>query len=502
MKQSLLSLCVCALTIVFVGGCSTATAYKGNKQSAENLNRDIEAAKLNSDYKKVVILDQPPIKTTAFDPITDPNWLKQKTTVSADRLPFSLVLRSIVGDGIDIHYGKGIDVSRSTSMYIANGSKKEALNVLSNQTDYGISVSKNKVSVDKFISKTFYIPTIIGDYNLQVGTTGSSGASGQDALEGEAGATGGGDGQFGNLSARDYNTTTHIMTGVRSILHDEAKNTSLGSVEEVPALSAVVVRTSPSIMKEVESFMAEAVKSIERQVKLEITVIQYTSSDDAEFGADIDMALNTANASLGLFTTAPSITNTALPASLSFEQTTGDFAGSKAVIRALKTTGRVGVTTSNRVFASNHKVQEIDLNKTEEYIRDTTVSYEGTDSNIPNYSITKGVTSEGVKMLVIPTITDDYVMLSLNGTLTKANGFRDDTIGDIIVRSPRTTTSKFNLTGRFKFNETFLVTHLRQQSDESEETFYLDAPTGTKGSKAVTNTLVLLTPRRITEFDK
>ena len=60
MKQSLLSLCVCALTIVFVGGCSTATAYKGNKQSAENLNRDIEAAKLNSDYKKVVILDQPP----------------------------------------------------------------------------------------------------------------------------------------------------------------------------------------------------------------------------------------------------------------------------------------------------------------------------------------------------------------------------------------------------------------------------------------------------------
>lgn len=249
-----------------------------------------------------------------------------------------------------------------------------------------------------------------------------------------------------------------------------------------------------------DQFVDSVIKSIERQVKLEITVIQYTSSDESEFGADIDLAINSANASLGLTTTAPSLTNTITPATAVFEQLTGDFAGSKAVIRALSTTGRVGVTTSNRVFAANHKLQEIDLSKVEEYISETTVSYEGTDGDIPNYSITKAVTSEGVKMMVLPTITDNYVMLSLNGTLTKANGFKDDEIGSITVRSPRTTTSKFNLTGRFRFNETFLVTHLRQQSDESQETSYMDIPTGVKGAKAVTNTLVLLTPRRVTEF--
>lgn len=498
-RKAIVAVMTAMITAAILSGCSTATAYKDNKQNVEDGNRAIMDAVLNDEYSQVIILDQPPIKTKEFDPIKNPNWLSEKTMLSADKLPFSLVLREIVGDKVQIEYGTGIDVARSTSIFMEGGTKREALNVLGNQTDYGIEVAGNKVTVNRFVSKTFYLPTVTGSYNIQIGSDGGSTGSTQDALEGSASSTGGGDGQFGNLKANDYNTTTHVMQGVTSILKGET-DVPLGQVEQVLSLSAVIVRTSPSVMREVDQFVDSVIKSIERQVKLEITVIQYTSSDESEFGADIDLAINSANASLGLTTTAPSLTNTITPATAAFEQLTGDFAGSKAVIRALSTTGRVGVTTSNRVFAANHKLQEIDLSKVEEYISETTVSYEGSDGDIPNYSITKAVTSEGVKMMVLPTITDSYVMLSLNGTLTKANGFKDDEIGSITVRSPRTTTSKFNLTGRFRFNETFLVTHLRQQSDESQETSYMDIPTGVKGAKAVTNTLVLLTPRRVTEF--
>lgn len=486
------------LVSTIVSGCSTATAYKKNKDIVEKSNDYISSMVNDDSYNQVSILDKPPVQFKEYDPINNPNWLREKVFVNNSGLPFSLVLRNIVGDSIEIEYGTGIDVARETTIY-ASGTKKEALNILSNQTDYGIEVTKNKITVNQYVSKTFYLPTVTGSYNMQIGSSGGGATNADDALEGKASSTGGGDGQFGNLRANDYNTTNHILKGIQSILKGDT-NTPMGTVEEVLSLSAVIVRTKPSVMKEVDSFVSNAVKSIEKQVKLEITVIQYTSNDESEFGADIDLAISKANASFGLQTNAPSLTNTITPALGTFQQLTGKFAGSQAVIRALQTTGRVGVTTSNEVFASNHKLQEIDLNKTEEYISETDVSYEGQDGDIPNYSITKAKTSEGVKMMVLPTIADNYVMLALNGTLTKANGFRDDQIGDITVRSPRTTTSKFNLTGRFRFNETFLVTHLRQQSNESQEASYMDIPTGTKGVQAVTNTLVLLTPRRTTEF--
>jgi hypothetical protein len=167
------------------------------------------------------------------------------------------------------------------------------------------------------------------------------------------------------------------------------------------------------------------------------------------------------------------------------------------LINALRMTGDVSVTTHNRVAASNHMAQEIDLSSIQSYFASVKVTYEGSDNDNPTTSIETGEVRDGVKMLVVPNIQEDKVFLKLNGVLSKVLRLEEQTVENVTVISPRTRQARFNISGSYEYNKPFVVAHMRQETNEANKSEYLDATFGKSGTQRITDTLVVLTPRKV-----
>ncbi|MFL7013592.1 hypothetical protein [Enterovibrio norvegicus] len=505
------------LVISLLGGCETATLYDEFKRDNQIDKHFIDNTISANTYEKVVMLKRPPQSLQVVEDSDTPEWYGQKTQINASELPLSLMVRQILGDKVSIKYGLSVDPAKKSSIFF-EGTKQEALNILSLYVDYGITYSGDTVSIDKFTTKTYQIPNTIGEESFQMGSSDSSGmaATSEDALEGEISSTGGGDGQHSNTVISNYNLTEQIYQGVEKILQGEgnittggmdasvidpsmgAVNTSvLGYAEVVKGTSSIVVRTSPAMMLLVDDYVESVVRELKKEVELEVTVIEYQQEDGSEFGIDATLNRMTSDGDFSLDVESPSLTNVANNFGLGFVATSGLWEGSSAVIKALRQSGSVTVNTSQRVLASNHKAQEIDLSSIQAYISSAETTFEGTDGNIPVTTLEKSEVRDGVKLLAVANIQDERIYLKLNGVLSKVIVFDDTTINGITIRSPRTRQSRFNISGAYDFNKTFVVTHMRQVTSENNEAKFADVSTGNSGSKKIIDTLVLLTPRKV-----
>ncbi|MDF9399142.1 hypothetical protein [Vibrio sp. 1180_3] len=502
--------------LVAIVGCTTATRHDDFKRVTEVDGAKITEQLDKEKYQKVIVLDRPPQSVEEIVVSTDPTWYEENTKIIAKNMPLSIVLKDVVSQNVKLEYGFAVDPNKAISATF-EGTKKEALNILALTSNYGFTATEDKIMVDKFTTKTYVLPTTAGDNSFQLGSDGSSGssASASEALGGEISKTGGSDGQYASTAVDKYNLTDQIYKGINKILNGEANITTgdsdrgqlttstaeqetLGYAEKIEAVSSIVVRTSPAMMLLIDDYVQGMVDVLSQSVELEIAVIEYQADDGTEFGIDAQLkrAAGSGNISLGVKT--PSFSDALQGVGLVYTATKGAWDGTTAMINALRVTGKVSVRTSQKVKASNHMVQEIDLSAIQSYIATTTTKYEGADSDIPTTSIETAEVRDGVKMLAIPSIQRDKVYLKLNGVLSKLLKWDDQEINGVTIRSPRTRQSRFNISGAYEYNNTIIVTHMRQETNESVQNSYLDVPTGNAGSNKVIDTLVLLTPRKIT----
>ncbi len=347
-----------------------------------------------------------------------------------------------------------------------------------------------------------------------MGSAGQGGGnvSGEDAQSGQISSTGGDDGQFANSTSSKYNITKHVFEGIEKMLKGEATLTTgstdeiqldtssttneeaLGYAKEIPGLSSIVVRTSPSMMKLIDVYVEDIVNQLIKAVELEVIVVEVQEDEGVEFGIDAAIQKYVGKGDITLDLVAPTFADAIDGVGIGWEGENG----SVALLNALRLVGKVSVRTSQKVEASNHMVQEIDLSSVQSYIAKTTTTFNGSDNDVPTTSIETAEVRDGVKLLALPSIQDDRVYLKLNGVLSKLLKFDDQKINGVTIRSPRTRQSRFNISGTYEFNKTIVVTHMRQETNESTDSKYLDAPVGTSGTNRVVDTLVLLTPRRVT----
>lgn len=506
-------LLVALLVVTSLAGCTTATKYDDFKRNNDLSKNEIDNRLANNQYEKVLELERPPQQIKEIKPSSLPDWLDEKSSINAKRLPLSLAIKGIVGDGAKIKYGLSVDPSKPIEMFF-EGTKREALNILELEADYGITYDKEMIYVDKFVSKTYKIPTIAGEESYQLGSSNSGGGAvrSEDAIGGKISSTGSGDGQQAFLKADDYNITDQIYKGINKMLSGEGNITTgagdmaalqdgdndavLGYAEAISGASSIVVRTSPGMMKLVDEYVKTMVDELTREVTLELTVIEYQAEDGAEFGLDAVLNRDTGRGNASFNVSGPSLAEAVSGMGLGFEATSGVWNGTTAMINALRKTGTVGVKTQQRLLASNHKAQEIDLSSIESYISSAETTFEGEDNNTPVTTIEKSEARDGVKLLALANIQDSRVHLKLNGVLSKVVKWNKDTINGITIQSPETRQSRFNISGAYNYNETFIVTHMRQETNESNENRYVDVQTGNSGSNKVVDTLVLLTPRK------
>lgn len=506
---------ICLIGLAPLLGCETIELHDKMKRENQLDRNYIQNELKRSSFDKVIVLERPPQPLEIIKPDNTPKWLKQNSQINADRLPLSIVLRQIVGNDVRIKYGHAVDPQKPATIFF-EGIKEEALNILSLNVNYGISYTKDTVSIDKFITRTYQIPNVIGDESTQIGSNSSGNAvSMEDALEGQISSTGSGDGQFGNTVIDKYNIAHQVLGGVNRILQGEGalttggsdaaqlaseqaqrNNTVLGYAEAIKGTSSIVVRTSPAMMTLIDDYFKAIEDELKRKIELEITVIEYQEEDGAEVGLTADIQRDIGDASLNLNLVPPALAGSLSGTGIGVIANKGVWNGSSAIINALRRTGTVAVNTEQRIPASNHKSQEIDLSTIQPYISSAETTFEGSDNNIPVTTIEKSEARDGVKLLALANVQDDKVYLKLNGVLSKVVSFEKDTINGITIESPLTRQSRFNITGSYNYNETIIVTHMRQETTESNQSKQADIAIGNSGNKKVIDTLVLLTPRK------
>lgn len=483
--------------ILLTLGCSTASFYAEQRANTKAVLEEVDNTLEKHKYKKVFSMDRPPIQIQKFQEPQKETWLDEQISYFSNGNYLASEIEKIVAGNAPIKFGIG--VKPHTEVYLKfKGSRADILNLIGVQTNFGISASENEVKVQQFISKTYNLPAVIGDVAFSIGSGDSgSSATNEESLEGEVSSTGGGDGQHANIKGKDYNLTTQIKDGITEILKRGTDET-LGYVKDIKGTSSIVVRTSPHLIEEIDSFVKNMTTQLEKEVELEIKVIQYQEDLQSEFGVDANITFENAmkKATLGL--ASPTIQDTAGDIGLGFEIDKGKFSGSNAFVKALKETGTVSVSTSNTIKASNFRAQEIDVSKTIEYVSETKVSYEG-DSATPVVDTTKATVRDGVKMSALPTIGSNAVHLKLNGILTKFIRFEVQEFNGVTIKSPEVRQALINLSGRYEYNRPVIITHLRQSTSESDSTGFADVQTGNSGRSNIIDTIVLLTPRRILE---
>lgn len=485
-------------------GCETAKLHDTYKYNNDMSKASIDKTLSENKFDKVLVLDRPPQKIEIIRPDDRPQWFSQTSKVNADNLPLSLALRQIIGDQVPIKYGHAVDPAKPATIFF-EGTKEEALNVLALNVNYGITANKTEIKVDKFITKTYSIPTTSGEESFQMGSSNSGSAvTSSQASEGEISSTGSGDGQFAQSVIEKYNVTEQIYQGVNKLLSGESDLKSgdstekqvLGYAEAIKGSSAIVVRTTPSMMKLVDEYIGAMVDDLTRQVELEVTVIEYQHDDSSELGINANLSNVASNGIFNLNVSAPTLSGSIDKLGLGFEATGGIWNGSTAIINALRQTGAVSVNTQQLITASNHKVQEIDLSTLRSYTLSAKTTFEGADNSIPVTTLDRPIARDGVKLFALANIQDEQVFLKLNGVLSKIVKFETETVNNIKLESPVTRQARFNTTGAFNYNETIIVTHMRQETNESNETKHADIPTGNSARNKVVDTLVLVTPRK------
>ncbi|EKO3611920.1 hypothetical protein M3914_003119 [Vibrio metschnikovii] len=494
------------LSLFVLTGCQTAKLPDSFRYNSEIERLKIERLLLENESQtaKVVSLDRPPQKAELIIPDNRPQWLSDRTMINAEDLPLSLAIRQIVGSNIPIRYGHAVSPSAPANIFF-EGSKEEALNILSLNVNYGITATKDAVRVDKFLTKTYSIPNIIGEESFQMGSSsGSSGVTSSDASEGAISSTGGGDGQYASSTIDGYNIAEQINTGIKQILGGGSEQntttnrnseSTLGYSEVIRGTSSIVVRASPAIMKLVDDYVYKMIDDLQHQVELEITVIEFQQEDQSEFGINGGVARKRGSGTFNLNLSAPSLGG--LEAlGLGVDVQGGRWEGSSMVINALRQAGNVSVKTQQSVTASNHKVQEIDLSTIQSYISSTQTTFEGENNNIPRTSIETSVARDGVKLFALANIQDDRVYLRLNGVLSKVIRLESTSVNGVTIEKPLTRQARFNTTGAYRYNETIVVTHMRQETNEDNTNRQADIPIGNSGRNKVVDTLVLLTPRK------
>lgn len=499
---------------ISLSACTTIERPEEFKAVAQEEMRQIEHTLSKTKYKKVVVLDRPPQQIRAVDTSYRPDWLDDKTKMASEQMPLTILIKEIVGQDIKIQYGEGVDPAKKSNIFF-EGTKEEALNILALNVAYGISVIEGVVKIDKFVTKTYDIPTTVGDNNFQIGSSGS-GSSGdnENAASGEIASTGSGDGQFANSVADKYNLTDQIYKGIAKMLSGEGNITTgsgdegqlegsasstetLGYAEKVAGVSSIVVRTSPAMMLLIDGYVEDMIAKLSQVVSLEVMVIEYQQDEGTEFGLDANAIKNNGKYSLEFDLTSPTFADAVDGLGLGLTVNEGSWAGTTALINALRMTGDVSVKTSQRVAASNHMVQEIDLSSIQSYFASVKVTYEGSDNDNPTTSIETSEVRDGVKMLVVPNIQRDKVYLKLNGVLSKVLKLEEQTVENVTIISPRTRQARFNISGSYEYNKPFVVAHMRQETHEANKSEYMDTTFGNSGTKKVTDTLVVLTPRKV-----
>lgn len=496
MSLKLLKTIGIAAALTSLIGCVSQN-YTDTKNEANSVHERISTLSNVKHNSQVQSISRPPISTTPLIIKKDIPWLTEPVSISANDVPLSLIMSQVM-NGAE-HYNKPVriwfddDVNPNKRVTLSfKASREDVLNLIARQTEYGINPTDDKVTISRFESETFVITIPPGVYSGQLGSQGTAKSSGgADTLNTRV------EGQYLNTAYKDVDPVTQIKDSIVALLKDNDSDDDklVGSVEVVPALTAIAVRTTPSRMSQVRNLVNTFQSQFGEQVMLDIRILEFRSNRGKERGVDWNLVKDIGSGSLEFIVPGTNTVSQGSAYGMAFKGT-GKWDGTSAFIKALEKQGTVSTETPITALALSNQPSRIAQTLTKPYLYE--VKSESNENTV-SASVTRATQSEGVDMMITPKIQTDAVWLRIAGKLTKIVGERSEKVHDVQLQFLDTRESEINFTNKLLYGQTVVIGSIKQVSKtaEASKNFGVAAFGGEGTVSETVETLVLLTPRRV-----
>lgn len=485
-----------AVMMATLAGC-VSQHYTDTKADADNVHQRIGAHSQIKHTSQVQTISRPPISTVPLVVKQHIPWLDDPVSIKANAMPLSMVIAQVLngaerhGKGINVWFDGDVNPNKLVTLSFKS-SREDVLNLIARQTGYGITPSATKIAINRFESETFVITLPPGTYSGQLGSQGaavSSGGVGNTNTRIE--------GQYLNTTFTDIDVVTEISRGIEALLKDDDSDDAklIGSVQVVPALTAITVRTTPDRMTQVRTLVSGVQAQLGQQVAFDIRVLEFRSNLGKERGVDWNVIKDIGDGSLEFIIPGTNTISQGSAYGMAFKGS-GKWDGTTAFIKALEKQGSVSTETPITALALSNQPARIAQTMTTPYLYE--VKSEAND-NVVTASVTRATQSEGVDIMITPKVMDDAVWLRIAGKFTKIVGDRSEVVYDATLRFLDTRESEINFTNKLLYGQTVVIGSIKQVSTTAEmsKNFGVNA-LGGEGTKSDTvETLVLLTPRKV-----
>ncbi len=502
-----------ALGLFAIASCNTVNEANRNintnqdriDQANDMITKSSPAAITNSGY----YVNQTPINI-----VNAPKWLNQRINVSAQGMPFNLLISRILRNtNANISYQAGTPNNMPVT-FSYSGTIKGALDALASQVDYAYNIDDSTIEWSALITQTFNISFMPGASNYFVGQNAGDRSSG-----GSAGGSGSGDivtvsGNLGNSQFSNLQGRLSVWDDLRSSLNQLKSNN--GKVWISEATTTVTVQDHPSNVKAIARYLKNLNKVMTDQVSIRVTVLELTLNKNFNYGIDWNLVQGVLGNQIALTGGLGSATNL----SGALAQAAGDTGllsfrigrtdGSNAIIQALSQQGKLSVVTQPTVVTMNNQVAEIRITQDTGYLQSittSTISNAGTQT-----SLTPGVVTDGFSLYLLPKIQGDEVYLQISSTLsslvnlTEVNnkGVSQQSNPDDLtaqqdfqsIQVPTLAEKHFNQRTVLNSGATLVITGFQQLRDQTREVnpYGVEALGGKGVKRDNIQTIVLITP--------
>lgn len=347
-------------------------------------------------------------------------------------------------------------------------------------------------------SKTNMQSVVQSGTQLSSSGAGGQGASGATSSSGSGGSTVSGGSTQTTMVSIESNLAEDVDRMIKSML-----TPGLGQSSLSVSTGTVAVTDTPDVLSRIAAYLETENRNITRQALFNITVavVQRTETDDQ--GLDLTAVYKSLNGNYGItvanaFTAASSAGSASIGILDTATGTAGQFAGSKAILRALSSQGRVSIVTQPSVTTLNYQPVPVQVAKQTSYL--AAVSNTATAQVGSTSALTPGTVTTGFSMDLLPFMIDsDQMLLQFTMNLSTDPRLRTVTSGDNSIEVPEVDSRIFSQRVRLRSGQTLILSGFEQNVDRGNRSGMFSASNWLTGGGGSTNNrrevvVILITP--------
>jgi type IVB pilus formation R64 PilN family outer membrane protein len=244
------------------------------------------------------------------------------------------------------------------------------------------------------------------------------------------GRSGGANGQFDSQSRSSFELKDqNVIAGIQKSV--EAMLSTGGKMTIAPETQTLVVTDTTEALSRVASYVKVQNRTVGRRVRMLVEVIEVASKDNNDLGVDWNLVYATANRVLSL--SSPSSLVSSQAGAFGMSRTTGSFADTSVVIKALSEVGRVVNRRSFPLMTTSGRPVTQALRSTFNYVDQVQAvaiasSVLNTQAQAP--TVIQKDETVGTFLTLVPTAkSDGTIFLSVSFDVTTAEPLRPFTVG-------------------------------------------------------------------------